>query len=263
MIFLIKKVIGNFVVLPGLFILIAALLFFLLLKNRLRAAKLLSFLLLFLIYLFSTEPGRNLLLKPLEGKYPYPELEKVNCSYVVVLGGGVVSRSPSEGGLPAVRGATLERLYEAFKVWKVKRIPIVVSGGRVTSAFSEASAMKRVLVNLGVPPSQVIEEDRSRTTFENALYTKKLIGSRPICLITSAYHMPRSVRMFEAFGFKVVPVPADYRVGDEGYDLFSFLPFPHYIQDSVAGYREWVGIIFFEVFSKWRAREDSNLRPTD
>ncbi len=258
MIFLLKKLIGNFLVIPGLFILLSALLFGLLVKGRYRWAKLLSITLLLLLYLFSTQPGRDLILKPLEGRYPYPDLKEVDCSFIVVLGGGVVPRSPSEGGLPAVRGATLERLYEAFKVWKVKKLPVVVSGGG-----GEAFAMKRVLLNLGVPKGKIVEERRNRTTFENALYTKELIGSQKICLVTSAYHMPRSVAIFRAFGFKVIPVPTDYRVGDGGYDICSFLPFPHYIQDSVAGYREWVGIVFFELFSKWRAREDSNLRPTD
>ncbi len=263
MIFLLKKVIGNFLVIPGLFIIFSGLIFVLIVKKRYRPAKFFSLILFTSLYFFSTEPGRDFLLRPLESKYSYPNVKEVNCSYIVVLGGGITENSPNEGGNPSVRADTLYRLYEAFKVWKERGFPIVVTGGKVTSEFAEAPAMKKVLINLGVPSSKILVEDRSRTTFENALYTAKLIGREEICLVTSAYHMPRSVAIFKSFGFKVIPIPTDYKVRNVGYSFFSFLPFPGFIKDSITGFREWVGIAFFEIFSKWRAREDSNLRPTD
>ncbi len=260
MIFLIKKLIGNFFVLPGLYLVI--LLFALINMKKKRLATSLLMLLLFLIYFPSTRIGRDLILKPLEDAYPYPKNPK--CSYIVVLGGGITPNSPNQGGAPSVRPAVALRLYEAFKLWKSLKVPIVVSGGKVLSNQAESLAMKKFLLTLGIPKKEVIEESKSRTTFENALYTKEIVKGKKVCLITSAYHMPRSVMIFKAFKVKIVPVPADYRASrGVGYDVLSFIPFPTYLKDSMDGFREYVGIAFFKLVSSWRAREDSNLRPTD
>ena len=264
MIYLIKKLVGNFLVIPGLFIVLAAGALISLLKGKKRLALTFTALLTALLYLLSTEPGKNLVLKPLEDRYPYPsKISSDSCNYIVVLGGGVVVNSPAEGGHSSVRPAVAKRLYQAVKVWRKIKRPIVVSGGVLRGRESEAEVMARFLTTLGVPKSSILEEGRSKTTFENALYTKELIGKEKICLITSAYHMPRSVLIFKSFGFKVFPIPADYRVNRAEYNFFSFLPFQDYLADSLFGFREYLGIAFFELFSKWRAREDSNLRPTD
>ncbi len=260
MIFLIKKLVGNFFILPGLYLLILTFAVINLKKKKL-ATFLLSLLFL-LIYFPSTRVGRDLILKPLEDAYPYPKNPK--CSYIVVLGGGITPHSPSQGGGPSVRPPVALRLYEAYKLWKSLKVPIVVSGGKVLSNQPESRAMKEFLLTLGVPKEEVIEESKSRTTFENALYTKEIVKGEKVCLITSAYHMPRSVMIFKAFKFKIIPVPADYRASRGiDYDLLSFIPFPTYLKDSMDGFREYVGIAFFKLVSSWRAREDSNLRPTD
>ncbi|WP_457681220.1 YdcF family protein [Thermovibrio sp.] len=259
MLFLIKKTLGNFLVLPGLFTLVSLFLVLFLFKGRLRASKITALFLLFFLYFFSSGFGRYFVLKPLESAFPFPRLSKVNCSYIVVLGGGIVPRAPDEGGRAQVRGAPLERLLVAYKLWKLKGLPVVVSGGKTVYDETEASAMARVLETWGVPKGEIILEDKSRTTYENALYTEKLIGRERICLITSAYHIKRSYEIFRSFGFKVIPVPADYRLGGDKFNLYWFLPFPNYLKDAIDGFREYLGILFF----KWRAREDSNLRPTD
>ncbi len=260
MIFLLKKIVGNFFVLPGLYLLILTFVLINLKKRKLAVSLLL--LLFFLIYFPSTRVGRDLILKPLEDAYPYPKNPK--CSYIVVLGGGITPHSPSQGGAPSVRPPVALRLYEAYKLWKSLKAPIVVSGGKVLSNQPESRAMKEFLITLGVPQKEVIEESKSRTTFENALYTRKIVKGKKVCLITSAYHMPRSVMIFKAFKVKILPVPTDYRGSREvGYNPLSFIPFPTYLKDSIDGFREYVGIAFFKLISSWRAREDSNLRPTD
>ena len=273
MLFILSKTLGNFLVPPGLFVLLLFLsLFFFLLRKQKTGLILLS-LTLFLIYLISTEPGKDLILSPLENAYPYPDLSKVRCQYAVVLGGGEIPHSPAENGKASVRPAVAKRLYEAFKLYRERELPILVSGGNVygTEAESEAEAMARFLETIGVPTEKLIEERRSRNTLENGIYSYQILarrGIKEICLVTSAYHIPRSVMIFREVGFKVTPVPADYRVYRERYRWYSYLPKLDYLQDSMAGFREYVGILYFELLQKrkilkWRAREDSNLRPTD
>ena len=261
MLFLFKKVIGSFVIYPALFVVLALLgLLLSFWKRRLGLAV--SVFSLLLLLFFSTEPGKDLVLKPLENAYPYPDLSTLNCTYVVVLGGGIVPHSPAEGGKGAVRPQVAKRLYEAYKLWRLLRKPVVVSGGKFyPDAQPEAEVMKEFLVSLGVPPEEVLVEPESKTTYQNALFVKRLLGPERICLVTSAYHLPRSVLIFKSFGFKVEPVPCDYRVYREPYGWYSLLPI--YGSDTFYGFREYPGILFFELRNLWRAREDSNLRPTD
>ncbi len=273
MLFILSKTLGVFLVLPGLFVLLFFLSISLLLLNKRKTGLILLSFTLFLIYFISTEPGKDLILSPLENAYPHPEFSKVNCQYIVVLGGGEIPHSPAENGRASVRPAVAKRLYEAFKLYKKRELPILVSGGNVygTEAESEAEAMARFLETIGVSAEKITEERRSRNTFENGIYSYQILarrGIKEICLVTSAYHIPRSVMIFRDVGFKVTPVPADYRVYREKYSWYSYLPRVDYLQDSMNGFREYVGILYFELLQKrkilkWRAREDSNLRPTD
>ena len=273
MLFILSKTLGIFLVPPGLFVLLLFLSISLLLLNKRKTGLILLSFTLFLIYFISTEPGKDLILSPLENAYPHPEFSKVNCQYIVVLGGGEIPHSPAENGRASVRPAVAKRLYEAFKLYKKRELPILVSGGNVygTEAESEAEAMARFLETIGVSAEKITEERRSRNTFENGIYSYQILarrGIKEICLVTSAYHIPRSVMIFRDVGFKVTPVPADYRVYREKYSWYSYLPRVDYLQDSMNGFREYVGILYFELLQKrkilkWRAREDSNLRPTD
>ena len=70
--------------------------------------------------------------------------------------------------------------------------------------------MKRWALRLGVPESVIVVEEHSRTTYENALHTKAMLGSARILLVTAAYHMPRAVGLFEKQGFTVTPVTCGY-----------------------------------------------------
>jgi uncharacterized SAM-binding protein YcdF (DUF218 family) len=91
-------------------------------------------------------------------------------------------------------------------------------------------------------------ERRSRNTVENAQFSKALVapkdGERWL-LVTSAFHMPRSVGLFRKAGFAVEPYPVDWRVGGRG-DLLSFT---NIAADGLGrtdlGVREWVGLIAY------------------
>ncbi len=273
MLFILSKTLGVFLVPPGLFVLLLFLSLLLFLIKKQKPGLILLSLSLFFIYFVSIEPGKDLILSPLENAYPYPDLSEVKCQYIVVLGGGEIPHSPAENGKASVRPAVAKRLFEAFKLYREKELSILVSGGNVygIEAESEAEAMARFLKTIGIPDEKITEEKESRNTLENGIFSYQILekkGVKNICLVTSAYHMPRSVRIFRKVGFRVTPVPADYRVYREKYGWFSYMPKADYLQDSMNGFREYVGILYFELLQKrkilkWRAREDSNLRPTD
>ena len=70
--------------------------------------------------------------------------------------------------------------------------------------------MKRWALRLGVLESAILVEDGSRTTYENAVQSKAVLGGGHIQLVTTAYHLPRAVGLFEKQGFVVTPVACGY-----------------------------------------------------
>ena len=271
--FILSKLFTFLFLPPGIFVVFILIGIILFLLNRKKAGIVILTLTAILIYLLSIEPVKDRILLPLENAFPYPGKAELNCEAIVVLGGGKISHSPAEEMKAAVTPQVAKRLYTAFKVWKVVNKPLIVSGGRVfkEDVEPESSAMKRFLTNLGIPDEEIIEDDRSKNTFQNGIFSYEILskkGIKKICLVTSAYHMPRSYRIFKSVGFSVIPVPADYRVDRAPYDWSGYFPGMGNLYDGFSGIHEYVGIAYFELIQKrkllkWRAREDSNLRPTD
>jgi uncharacterized SAM-binding protein YcdF (DUF218 family) len=109
---------------------------------------------------------------------------------IVVLGCRVLpDGTPSEGLARRVAlGAELHRAGAA---------PVVVlSGGKVLGPIAEARAALPALLDGGVPESSALLEDRSRSTSENARFTRALVGDKRVLVVTHAYHAPRARILF-------------------------------------------------------------------
>ncbi|KFB10209.1 YdcF family protein [Nitratireductor basaltis] len=194
-----------------------------------------------------------LLLQPLEGRFERPEQIPDNIAGIIVLGGGF------EGAINLARGgyelnASADRFVEAAVLaHRYPNLPIIVSGGS-GSVFlqgeGDADTAPRLLTGLGIARERILLEGRSRDTFENARYTRELLQpqqNQKWLLVTSAFHMPRSVALFRAQGFHVVPWPADYRTtGEEGIGL-SHDNVLDSLANTTTGLREWIGLATYRL----------------
>jgi uncharacterized SAM-binding protein YcdF (DUF218 family) len=191
-----------------------------------------------------------MLVTPLEDRFPRPALPD-RVAGIVVLGGGF------EGGINLVRGGYElnsggDRYVEAAAL--ARRFPearIVISGGTGTlflEGEEDASTAVRLFEALGVARERLILEGKSRNTYENAVFTKELVTPQPgdtWLLVTSAFHMPRSMALFRKAEFPVTPWPVDYRTsGEEGIGLFTDNPVDS-LQTATLGIREWIGLIAY------------------
>ncbi|MER9302319.1 YdcF family protein [Mesorhizobium sp. M0293] len=191
-----------------------------------------------------------MMLNPLEERFARPKLpEKVDG--IVVLGGGF------EGSINLVRGgydlnSSGDRMVEAAVL--ARRFPtakIVVSGGTgelFLDGEGDAATAPRLLTALGVTADRLILENKSRNTYENAVFTKELVTPKPgetWLLVTSAFHMPRAKALFDKAGFATVPWPVDYRTsGREGVGLFRDNPADS-LQATTTAIREWIGLFAY------------------
>jgi uncharacterized SAM-binding protein YcdF (DUF218 family) len=199
-------------------------------------------------------PLGNALLLPLEQMYTRGSAtDMAPPEGIIILGGAVdtiVATTRDEVSLTEAA----ERLTGAVAL--ARRFPdakIVFSGGDGALAYrgvTEAAMVRRFFTEMGLDLSRVTFEERSRTTYENAIFTKEILNPRPgqsWLLVTSAFHMPRAAGAFHAAGFAVVPWPVDYRT--RGYqDLIRFPP------RASEGWRridlalkEWSGLIAYRL----------------
>ena len=212
-----------------------------------------------------------MMLNPLEERFQRPPSLPEHIDGIVVLGGGL------EGGVNLVRGGYElngggDRFVETAVL--ARRFPeakILVSGG-VGSVLLEgegdADTAVRFFTALGVPRERLILENQSRNTAENAVFSHKLVAPKPgenWILVTSAFHMPRSVGLFRKVGFPVIPWPVDYRTsGKEGVGLFRDSP-TDALQNTMTAMREWIGLAGYWLSGRIdsavsRAREWTGLR---
>ena len=162
------------------------------------------------------------LLSQLEDQYPELDANADLSGYagIVVLGGALESGRVSAHHLLPQLNSSAERMTAAFSLWRSNpKLRVIFTGGEgelFGVGPSEAERARNFFTSMGLPKEALALEDRSSNTYENALFTKELPGvdaSKRWLLVTSAWHMPRSLRTFEKAGWKVTPFPVDFRTG--------------------------------------------------
>ena len=167
-----------------------------------------------------------------EGK-PIPMFSIPNYETAIVLSGVASTREVAPDRVFFNKGA--DRVLHAVQLYKAGKIKrILISGGSgalVGRKISEAGQLKKVFIFSGVPDSAIFVEDRSRNTRENALYSKQLTNkihfNSKSLLITSAFHMPRSLGCFRKAGMAVDGYGVDYYTADRSFDFGDVVPDPH------------------------------------
>ena len=108
------------------------------------------------------------------------------------------------------------------------------------------------MISMGVNPKDIYMETKARNTRENALYSAQLLKNylkkEEILLITSAMHMPRSIRCFEKVGFKVKAYPVDKKGSRNKLGILDLLtPSEHYLSKISQLIREISGLIIYKL----------------
>ena len=204
-----------------------------------------------LLYLSASPLVSERLMGYLEGTYMPPHDPQGDA--IIMLGGGAFSDVPDVDGEGALTSEPSARLLTVARLYRKLQVPILVSGGKVfQESGEEANLAKRDLISLGVPKDAIIVEDKSQNTRENAAFSARLLRERGLIhpiLVTSAFHMRRSVLNYQKEGIDVVPYPTAYRASR--HPIFHYVklaPDSDSLDDNVLFMREilraWVTRIF-------------------
>jgi uncharacterized SAM-binding protein YcdF (DUF218 family) len=240
------------VVQPGnllMLCLLAGVLFFLVSRGR-RGKVLVGISLLGFLVLAVAPIGPAVVLA-LEERFPRAQLpEKIDG--ILVLGGAVdpgLSLSYGETVFGSAVARVLAGTALARRYPEAKLALIGGEGGFVPVGLAESRATLGFVIAQGIYPERVILEERSRSTHENAVYAKELIRPAPDAtwiLITSAYHMPRSIASFDAVGWPVIPYPVDYRIDPRTGLGANFNLLDGLSTATLAG-KEWAGLVGYRL----------------
>lgn len=198
--------------------------------NRAKAGKITVTLATVLFVMFSFDPLPEFLLNSFENLYPGLKVQnlkqKEQIKHVVVLAGG---HSPHPQGLhpitTEVTRHTLPRLIEGIRIYRELPGSKLIFTGKGWSERTEAETMKEMALKLGVPADDIILENESINTFSHTENLKPFVGTEPFILVTSAFHMPRAMGLFQKAGYKPIPAPSGHLLTGE-YKLFNMkVPF--------------------------------------
>ncbi len=202
----------------------------------------------------------SLLIIPLENRFPRPDLTGARIDGIIMLGGAEDSAGYGRRELLAVNEAG-ERVIETLAL--AQRFPaarIVVSGG--TGALidrqrpPEAELTGRFLASMGVAQSRLVLETRSRTTDENARFSRDLIGQKPgerWLVVTSAWHMPRAIGCFRATGLTVEAWPVDYRTAGTFEWTVTHSSFTEGLRRLDLVFKEYAGLLAYRLTGRTSA----------
>lgn len=191
-------------------------------RLRPRGGRQLTAAALLLLALTGLKTLPDALLRPLESQYAEipPDADLSAYAGVIVLGGALEPGRLSQFHSQPLLNSSAERMTAAVSLWQHHpNLRLVFTGGEgelFGSGPSEAERALQFFLSMGVPRTALMLETRSQNTYENALFTRQLPGldaTQPWLLLTSAWHMPRSLATFQKAGWNVTPYPVDFRTG--------------------------------------------------
>ena len=192
-------------------------------RQHAQRAKRLTFSALLLLLLIGWEPLPDMLLRHLETQYAEiaPDADLRNYAGVVVLGGATESGWVAEAHSQPLITDGGERLTATVAM--LQRHPhlrFVYTGGEgmlLGSGPSEADRARKFFESLGATGPRMQYEAQSRNTYDNAIMAAAMPGidiQKPWLLVTSAWHMPRSMGVFKKAGWNITAYPVDFRTSD-------------------------------------------------
>ncbi len=168
-----------------------------------------------IFFLIAVFPVGDWMLLPLENHFPPVKPDHVDG--IILLGGDENPLLTEARDVPSVRSSASRYIAFTALAHEYPQAKLIYTGGSAfmthVSDMSDADVAKKVLLALGLSQDRITFEDKSRNTYENAKFAAAIVHPKPQqkwLLVTSAYHMPRSIGCFRKIGWDVYPAPADY-----------------------------------------------------
>jgi uncharacterized SAM-binding protein YcdF (DUF218 family) len=213
-------------------------------------------------------PVADWVASPLEDRFSIPDPVPDHVDGILVLGGGEDRRISGSRGVASMHEGVLHLLTASALLRAHPEAQLYFSGGGASQTVThptESEIARVLLVEMDTDMSRVHFEDRSRNTWENFLYTKKLAQPEPDqtwLLVTSALHMPRSMGIARKLDWPVLAYPTDYRTVPAGRNHWP-ASMTGSLDTFSAALREWIGLAGYRLTGKIDTLFPGPTDPTD
>ncbi len=256
--FWISKLIWIVISPDSLLVLLALVGVILLYIGSYKKAKAFLGIMVFIMVMIAIFPAGEWLLSPLEMRFATnPELPDKVDGVIVLAGAEDPYRSAMwnqvELGDAAERDFAFMRFIRQYP--DARHVFTGGSGSLKNQQYRAAHVAKKLFSELGFDTSKIIFEENSKNTFENVKFSKNLVKPKPNetwVLITTSWHMPRSVGIFEKFEWPVIAFPVDHATRPNNLFRVSW-DFSGNLYNLKIAVKEWVGLAAYYFTGKTSA----------
>ena len=197
-------------------------------------------------------PIGDYLIQPLEKRFPLQTEQTLpkQIDGIIVLGGGEELGRSLSWKVPQVGMGGDRYIAAKYLSQRYPDAKVIFTGGSgdpfTQNSLGEGWVAKGLFKMLGIPQDRWIVESKSRNTYENFKFVKPLLPKAEgrYLLVTSAYHMPRSVGIARKQGIQVIPYPTDFLSYDAAHRHFDFKTYDH-LHSLEKAVREWIGLTVY------------------
>lgn len=253
--FIVSKLAWSVLSPSALFVWLTLLALVLLYRGYLQAAKILLLSMTFIGFTVMAYPLGDILLEKLEKRFSVPTELPEQIDGIILLGGGEQLKTSLSWQAPQTGEAGDRYLVAAMLARHYPKTPLLVSGGsnllQQPLHHEVADIHQQLLLMAGVPTTQIHIEPNSRNTYENIQNLRQVLPDPDgqYLLVTSAYHMPRSVGIARKLGLNVIAYPVDYRSQRGVQRQWDFALFEH-LETLEPAIREWLGLTVYYLTGK-------------
>ena len=188
----------------------------------------------------------------LESDYQLSKPSNIEPADSIVVLSGMIKTINTKEGLNYEFGEASDRIFAGINLFKEKKAPkLILTRGKLpwSVGIPEGEYLKEIAINNGISENNILLTENVENTDQEAKAIRKLLSEdKPkVILVTSAFHMPRAQKVFQAAGINVVPFPVDFQKGLSKITFMSFMPSANALSGTSFFVREMIGRIYYNL----------------
>jgi uncharacterized SAM-binding protein YcdF (DUF218 family) len=188
----------------------------------------------------------------LENDYKLQEISSIDSADAIVVLSGMIKAIKTENGLKYEFNDNVDRILSGIDLFKNDKAPLLIlTRGKVpwSAGKPEGEYLQDIAIKFGIPKKNILLTENVQNTDQEAKSVKKLLIKKntKIILVTSAYHMSRAKKVFEATGIKIIPFPVDFRNHTHRISFIDFIPSADSFNETSNFVRELIGRIYYNL----------------
>ena len=228
------------------------LVFFLILFGAFLRSKKITFFGLLVLFFCSLPVISNNLITYLEKDYTLQDASSINETDAIVVLSGMVTAIKTGETFKYEFGDGVDRVLSGMDLLNNNKAPLLIfTRGKLPwqLGLPEGEYLKEFAIKYGISEEKILLTDNVQNTDEEAKSVKRLLNTNDaeIILVTSAFHMPRAKKIFEAANIRIIPFAVDFNRSTKKTTLMDFIPTARSLSETSFFVREMIGRLYYSL----------------